>query len=420
MEISTQITVKVPDDRVPRISEIEKLVFRAAMTGARLLFVCVLEHLEQRIFAENPDLTKQKRRERWLVTRVGRLKIVRYQARFAAMSRYGYPLDEKLALPKSGEATPWVRKMGARLAACYPYRQAAGLLSAIIGARCCHRAIWRITQAEGRKIRAKQAAARKATFGDGLAPAGSDGPVPSLVVCEADGTMLRDRTGAKMEARLAVAYEGMTPASETAKARRYRLKRKAMVSSLDDVDTFGQDVAIELEEQFSFSSVPTSLFVADGDLKLKKLARSWLPGTVYQLDHFHLAMRATDLARGDPELAASLKKLAFSKKTDELSAVVADAARQGRVQAESAAEFVAYCKANRDGIWASAKLKDRIPDPAMRIIGSGVIEHNVDLVVARRMKKKGMFWSREGAANLLAVRTQDWPYDYGWWYRETV
>ena len=37
--------------------------------------------------------------------------------------------------------------------------------------------------------------------------------------------------------------------------------------------------------------------------------------------------------------------------------------------------------------------------------GSGVIEHNVDLIVARRFKRQGMrSWSRQGANNLLALR----------------
>jgi hypothetical protein len=37
--------------------------------------------------------------------------------------------------------------------------------------------------------------------------------------------------------------------------------------------------------------------------------------------------------------------------------------------------------------------------------GSGAMEHNVDLVVARRFKRQGMrAWSRHGADNLLALR----------------
>jgi hypothetical protein len=33
-----------------------------------------------------------------------------------------------------------------------------------------------------------------------------------------------------------------------------------------------------------------------------------------------------------------------------------------------------------------------------------VIEHTIDLVVARRMKRQGMVWSRDGAPNVLVLR----------------
>lgn len=53
-----------------------------------------------------------------------------------------------------------------------------------------------------------------------------------------------------------------------------------------------------------------------------------------------------------------------------------------------------YLERNRDGMHY-----DR-PGP----VGSGVVEKAVDILVARRMKRRGMSWSREGANNLLALR----------------
>jgi hypothetical protein len=50
--------------------------------------------------------------------------------------------------------------------------------------------------------------------------------------------------------------------------------------------------------------------------------------------------------------------------------------------------------------------------------GSGVVEHNVDLIVARRFKRQGMrSWSRRGANNLLAIRVlaQDREAWRAWW-----
>jgi len=38
------------------------------------------------------------------------------------------------------------------------------------------------------------------------------------------------------------------------------------------------------------------------------------------------------------------------------------------------------------------------------VVGSGAIEKNVDIAVARRFKGRGMSWSKEGARNLMAFR----------------
>ena len=51
------------------------------------------------------------------------------------------------------------------------------------------------------------------------------------------------------------------------------------------------------------------------------------------------------------------------------------------------------------------RLQDAGHSPQIAPRGSGGMDHNVDLVVARRFKRQGMrSWSRDGAKNLLALR----------------
>lgn len=38
------------------------------------------------------------------------------------------------------------------------------------------------------------------------------------------------------------------------------------------------------------------------------------------------------------------------------------------------------------------------------MVGSGAIEKNVDINIARRFKGRGMSWSRQGARNLMVFR----------------
>lgn len=40
----------------------------------------------------------------------------------------------------------------------------------------------------------------------------------------------------------------------------------------------------------------------------------------------------------------------------------------------------------------------------LKVVGSGGIEKNIDLLLCRRFKGRGMSWSRAGAQNLLKLR----------------
>ena len=76
----------------------------------------------------------------------------------------------------------------------------------------------------------------------------------------------------------------------------------------------------------------------------------------------------------------------------------------GSFASVDARNLVDYRRLNEPGVYAAAELRARGAPKDLCMRGSGAIEHNVDLMVARRMKEKGMFWSREGAENMLALR----------------
>ena len=63
------------------------------------------------------------------------------------------------------------------------------------------------------------------------------------------------------------------------------------------------------------------------------------------------------------------------------------------------------------------RLPRRLRRGRMRVVGSGVVEKHQDLVVGRRMKRRGMRWTRRGAEHLLALRARRvcgrWPSTWG-------
>ena len=108
-------------------------------------------------------------RRRTVLTRAGYITITRGRARRPDGARY-FPLDEGLGLASHHEASSAVRRRGCHLAAEHPYREAARLLSAEVGAPVDHRAVWRWVQAEGNAVLTARAERVNAVFADGEAP----------------------------------------------------------------------------------------------------------------------------------------------------------------------------------------------------------------------------------------------------------
>ena len=55
-----------------------------------------------------------------------------------------------------------------------------------------------------------------------------------------------------------------------------------------------------------------------------------------------------------------------------------------------------------DSIWAIDSLKGSIPKELAKV-SSDAVEKNIDIFIARRLKLRGMSWSKEEASNLLAL-----------------
>ena len=61
-------------------------------------------------------------------------------------------------------------------------------------------------------------------------------------------------------------------------------------------------------------------------------------------------------------------------------------------------KLAAYIQRNREGIWYEEAKQERI------LIGSGSADKAGDILICRRMKLRGMRWSRANADNVLNIR----------------
>jgi len=390
------VTVRVAMPNQPSFGGLERAIFRALQAAGRDLLVQAFDLLEETVLTG----ARQRRRRRYLITRFGELRFSRWQTR--TERGYGYPLDEALGLAPGDPCSAWVRETAAWLAQAHPYRQAARLLSKMIGTRIDHRTLWGWVQGSGRRVRSHLEQLRASLFDDGEAPAFA-GPSPKIVTTSADGTFIRTRDG-PVEVKLGIWWTGAHLQSPSATHPKHLLQGKGAYASTEGADRFGQTFYAAAAEKAGITKAQEVFFVSDGAGWLADLPRDWIAPTSIQLDQFHGKLRISEVAR-DPERAARWWAWVTEHNLGALGRSIDVLTRSGKIEPEAGRVLFGYLAQGTDAFQTYRQLQDAGHSPQMAPRGSGAMEHNVDLVVARRFKRQGMrSWSRHGADNLLALR----------------
>ncbi len=388
------VTVRVPIPKHPSLGALERTIFTAVMIAGRELLLQAFSRLEETALTG----ARQRRRHRYLLTRFGELRFFRWQTR--TEGGYGYPLDEALGLAPGAPCSAWVRQTAAWLAQAHPYRQAARLLGKMIGAPVDHRRLWGWVQGSGRAVRRHLEQLRSSLFDDGEVPRFA-GPAPKIVTTSADGTFIRTRDG-PVEVKLGMWWTGAHLQSPRAVHRKFLLQGKGSYASTEGADRFGQTFYALAAHRAGISKAEEVFFISDGAGWLADLPADWISPTAMQLDQFHGKLRISEVAR-DPNRAARWWAWVTEHNLSALSRSIEAFARRGAIDPEAGRALFEYLAGGIDAFHTYVGLQEAGHSPQMAPRGSGAMEHNVDLIVARRFKRQGMrAWSRKGADNLLA------------------
>jgi hypothetical protein len=390
------VTVSVPFPKQPTLGSLERVIFGALQAAGRQLLAQAFSVIEPEVLTG----ARQRRRRRYLITRFGEIRFFRWQTR--TEGRYGYPLDEALGLAAGDPCSAWVHQTAAWLAQAHPYRQAARLLSQMIGQRIDHRTLWGWVQGSGLKVRSHLEQLRASLFEDGQAP-GFSGAAPRIVTTSADGTFIRTRDG-PVEVKLGIFWTGAHLQSPSAVHKKFLLQGKGSYASTQGADLFGQTFYALAAHRAGIAQAAEVFFVSDGAGWLADLPADWISPTAMQLDQFHGKLRISEVAR-DPDRAARWWAWVTEHNLGALSRSIDAHTRQGAIDPEAGRGLFDYLAKGIDAFHTYVRLQDEGHSPQMAPRGSGAMEHNVDLVVARRFKRQGMrAWTRQGADNLLALR----------------
>jgi hypothetical protein len=356
-------------------------------------------------------------RPKTITTALGPVTLQRAWYHCAACKRGFAPRDRQLGLLPGGALSPGLAEMTALAGAEASFARAAGLLSGLAGITISPRTVERSAEASGAAARAATAAEAAAIRERRIAALPPPGPLPDMLYVEVDGT------GVPMRASQTAGRQGKAD-DGTAGTREVKLARFFSVSRLDDdgrpvadpgsssyVATFdGKDALAHLvrAEYLRRGGEHHRQVVAlgDGAAWIWTMAGCLYPHATHITDIYHAREHLHDLAghlafiTPDPAqwLASRLEELDAGN----IQAII-DASRAYPLEGVKAGELntkLGYFEHNIHRMRYA-----RFRNLGM-FTGSGHIEAACKQIVVQRAKQSGMHWTVEGAASIIALRTQ--------------
>ncbi|MGH9671210.1 MAG: UPF0236 family transposase-like protein [Terriglobales bacterium] len=402
--VKTTVSVTVPEGAtVAKIEEEVGQAVRAAGKGLLTAAVAVVEAETLRaraVFRDKPRTTD-------LLTTFGWVRLERMYVRDRQTGHYGYLVET--GSPQE-HASVAVVEQAVALATRLPFRQAAHLLGRLIGEEVDFRTLYAWVKAQGQQLVDEEEALQEAVFEDGVVPP-RDERERELVVAVVDGTYIKaQREGQpSFELRIGVAYSGRSLQSKTAKHRRYRLGERQLYGGVDSAHDFAERFYLRCETALALSRARHLLVIGDGADWIETLAGHERYKATYQLDHWHILDHARRTFSERPALVANIAHALSEGDADRILRLVALARLEAGDGGERIQQYESYLRANVHGIHGARRLRQQLsPDAQLAAVeGSGAVEKQADLLVARRFEHAGMRWTKVGANRLMKLRIQE-------------
>lgn len=396
--------------------QMERAILAEGRRAARELYIKALQTLDEAALSCLQG-ARQRLEPRYIATLFGRVRIHRWRVRSRERGSF-HPLDRALHLGQA-EPSAALRETLCDLATRIPYRQVAEVSQTITGEVIGHLLAWRVVQAEGGRLIDEEGREVEAIFGDNPGPPPEGKGAPDVVIVEADGTYLRaqgkdrQQSQGSFEVKAGIFYTGKKRAGGR-RHKRFRLVGKGAHATTEDADSFGKALAIKGFHQVGLHHARHVVCIHDGLDEFGATFRDWFPQAIHQADRYHVNMRLWTLAEGDVDRYRELKASVLSDPIGFAARV-----RNGEfpIEGDKAEQIAGYLEGVGPFLNGIDRLPRRYRRGKMRVVSTSVVEKHQDLLVGRRMKRRGMRWSRRGANNLLALQSRKfcnrWPTEWG-------
>jgi hypothetical protein len=176
------------------------------------------------------------------------------------------------------------------------------------------------------------------------------------------------------------------------------------VSSFKPIHEFGPLLRQEALRR-GLGSAPQVVMLIDGAAGLENMGKDCFKDAVQIVDFFHGLEHAglvldAQFGKPHPQRNARLHRWAKRLLKDQVSSLIVETrtASIGTPQAQAVEDALGYFERNVERMQYGTFRKNGW------FIGSGVVEAGCKTIIGARCKQSGMFWSRPGAENVLALR----------------
>jgi hypothetical protein len=435
------VSLQVELDASAGINTLEEQVVQHGRTVMQQLLVQGLREYEAAHAAcgqcGGVHARSQGSRRRVLLTRFGRVVVRLRRRQCRTCGAVYWPAAGCLRELGGRNVTAVLARTCVLAGTSWPYGEAARVVHELCGAQVSAETVRTLTGAAGREeagrqvaeahaqvrltaaqVRAERSAWTQAPPREAAAPGRS--PEPALVGLDGGWVASREQRGG-MEGKVGVVASGWEPVGRPGQPGRHRLRPRRYVATFASSEQVGE-LAYAAAATLGAPATPVQLALGDGAAWIKTQVAWHFPDALGILDWPHLVRavrRAIRAARPGPGHRA-LRRQLHEQVPDALWHGDVDHALAllGALRPDAPAEPIErleqtlhYLQAQRDWIGDYQAWRE-----AGYPIGSGLVERAVELVINRRLKRRGMRWRRPNADAVTALRVcrlnGDWQARY--------
>lgn len=354
-----------------------------------------------------PGEKRYRHRARSVETLFGRIAIERDYFCVPGAGAGRAPLDERLGLVEG--YSPALARIMTRIAAQQSFEAAQTDLQAYAGVEVEGREIARMANRLAPGMAVARSLVHTAAPGAVAVPVlyvEADGTGVPVRKSEAIGHRARDGEG---EARTREVKLGCVFTQSVTDEEGHPLRDPDSTTYVASFETAADFGGLLRREAFArgYGAAEQTVFLGDGAAWIWELARVNFPQATCILDFYHATEHLGTLAdslygAGTSKSKSRARRWKSLLKADRIDAVISRARSDLPVEPsarQAAMKELAYFEKNRQRmLYATFRAQGFF-------IGSGIVEAGCKTVVGKRLKNSGMFWSVEGAQNILTLRT---------------